>query len=217
MAPGFLYIVAAVSAFAQVPEIGAVRETEGPRITPPQVVTAATNRPPVRARAEWDSKPPAAPKGPIPNRTRIAIHHTGNALDEAVFAIPANAPESLTTAIARLNFELGVHRKQMGWTDIAYHYIVDWEGRIWEGRPQAGPGLSVAVLGNWGRRPRSAQEADSRKKQAEGLENLLIWLSAEHRIRPASILSHRDYEETTCPGDFLTAPVRDARARIRAL
>jgi len=215
MAPGFLYIVAA-AAFAQVPDIGAVRETEGPKVTPPQVVVAAANQPVIHPRAEWDPNPPPAPTGRVPSRTRIAIHHSGNPIELETFALAAGSPESLEAARQKLRFELQVHRKRMGWQDIAYHYLVDAEGRIWEGRPQSGPGVSVAVLGHWGRRPRNQAETESRKKQGQGLEELLIWLSATHRIRPTSILSHREYEETTCPGDFLSAPVREARARIRA-
>lgn len=213
MASGLLYIVAVVAS-AQAPEIGALRETPGPQVAPPQAVAAAA-QPRIRTRAEWDPNPPPVGAGRVTARTRIAIHHSANSIELETLALPIGSPQSEEATRARLQFELEVHRKKMGWPDIAYHYMIDGEGRIWEGRPQTGPGLSVGLLGHWGRRTRNLAEIESRKLQAAGLEALLIWLSATHRIRPQAILSHREYEETTCPGDFLTTPLRQIRNKIR--
>ncbi|MBI4345370.1 MAG: peptidoglycan DD-metalloendopeptidase family protein [Elusimicrobia bacterium] len=229
MVPGLLYTAAALTAWAQVagpsidvdvPAIGQVREVAGPRVQP---AVPAPPKPEIRPRSDWDPKPPRAPDIDPEPRARIVVHHTARPLPLEALERPGDP--SLDDARAVLREELRVHVRQMGWADIAYHYLVDWEGRVWAGRPVASVGahtegrnrgsIGVAVLGNWERRPRSAAELDARAKQLEGLEALLTWLSWAHQVKPQSILGHHEYNATACPGAFLARSVQSDEAAQR--
>ena len=123
------------------------------------------------------------------------LHHDGVVFED-------NAAERLR-AIQR--YSINTH----GWVDIPYHYLIDREGNIYEGRPPYAVGdtataydptghILITVLGDY-----NVQEVDAR--QIEAIITLATWLSASYGIPPQNIAGHRDYAVTSCPGAHLYA------------
>src|SRR5262249_30661921 len=82
----------------------------------------AVARPPVHARAEWGARPNKEPYAPTAY-TRITLHHTSGPQTKTL-------PESLR----EVRFIQDFHQDGRGWSDIAYHFLIDAAGNIFEGR-----------------------------------------------------------------------------------
>ncbi|MEM7756338.1 MAG: peptidoglycan recognition family protein [Planctomycetota bacterium] len=103
-----------------------------------------------------------------------------------------------------------------GWADIGYHYAIDPAGRIWQARPLALQGahvranneanIGIVVLGNYElQRPSSASIA-----------SLAALVDAEMNrfsVPVSSVMTHREWAPTACPGRSLQAEVDRLRAR----
>lgn len=115
------------------------------------------------------------------------------------------------------------HSMTRGWGDIGYNYIVDKNGKIYEGRyggegvigAHAGPGnngsIGIAVLGNY-------EESSVPKKVTNSLTDFIAEKAKLHDIDPDgsskfrgetmdNIFGHRDIMATTCPGQNLYAKI----------
>lgn len=102
------------------------------------------------------------------------------------------------------------HAVTRGWGDIGYNYIIDQQGRVYEGRKggegvvggHAGPGnigsIGIAILGNYdnGEVPEAA---------VESLARLIAIKSKIHNIDPSSttVIGHYKVMDTRCPGTYL--------------
>jgi hypothetical protein len=130
---------------------------------------------------------------------RLTIHHTGVELEDN-----REAP-------SRLRAHQDFHQRDRGWPDLAYHFAVDREGNIYEGRSTDFRGDTatsydptghfLAVLeGNFD----VETPADP---QMQSLVVLLAWASDRYSVGVNAIKSHRDYapRETACPGANLYA------------
>jgi N-acetyl-anhydromuramyl-L-alanine amidase AmpD len=136
--------------------------------------------------------------------SRITVHHTGT--------------QPLRTTSARLVAQeigsiQGAHLSQH-YGDIAYHLIVDYAGRVWEGRSLAFEGahtmsanesnIGIMLLGNFERQaPSPAQLAT--------LDDLVALLRRQYRIRRTRIYGHRDLSPSACPGRQLYPYVAQLR------
>lgn len=98
-------------------------------------------------------------------------------------------------------------RSVKNWIDIPYHYIIDLDGNVWEGRDPSYPGdtntsydptghILTMMVGNY-------ENIKPTKKQLESLINLLTWQSQEFDINPETLKAHKDYAVTACPGKNL--------------
>jgi hypothetical protein len=139
---------------------------------------------------------------------RITVHHT---------AMPTGSSGSLTARSAEMRMLQRSHlNKPEGWGDIGYHFVVDPEGRIYEGRRLTWRGahvrgmndhnLGVCLMGNFDEvRPTAAAIAS--------LERLLDDLRAQNGIARSAVTWHRDWPSanTECPGDNLEPYVRRYR------
>jgi len=111
------------------------------------------------------------------------------------------------------------HAIKRGWGDIGYNYIVDPEGRIYEGRkggekvigghsiPVNQSSIGISVMGNYQVEAPSQEvlEALSRILTAKAeLYNLnpLATDTFNNKVYPV-IGGHRDSDSTACPGEFL--------------
>jgi len=143
-----------------------------------------------RYREAWQARPPRQPYTPLrPERvTRLFVHHTTGAQQGD---IPA-----WLRSIQRF------HQDSRGWNDIAYCWLVDRDGVIWEGRGNVLGGhtkgynstsVAIAYLGDGdGPVPEAALRAI--RYQADNLA----------RTFPITQVSgHRDVGATACPGDWL--------------
>ncbi len=154
----------------------------------------------VLCRDAWGARPIA---GSLTTHTpvRLTVHHTA-----ALLTDPTAAPSYIRDHQA-------FHQLEKGWSDIAYHYLIDTAGVVYEGRPYDAVGdtgtdydptghLLVACEGNFERQP-------IEPRQLAALVDVLAWAAATLDIDPATISAHRDWASTVCPGEALYAPVAD--------
>lgn len=140
------------------------------------------------------------------NVTKFIVHHTETTsnLD--------NPP----LAIRNIYYYHAISR---GWGDIGYNYIIDTNGRVYEGRyggegvvgGHAGPGntgsIGISILGSY-------DDDEVPEAALSSLAKLIAIKSKIHDIDPtgyssfrgevrANIMGHRDIMNTDCPGDYL--------------
>ncbi len=139
----------------------------------------------------------------------VTIHHDG--LDSPMLAT------SMDDTAARIEWIRCGHRGR-GFSDIGYHYIIDREGRVWEGRNLRWQGahvskhneqnIGILVAGNF-----DIQKPTS--DQLEGLRQHVRTLKTRYTIPSARVLTHREWSgaRTACPGKNLQASVVSARAK----
>ena len=169
---------------------------------------AEVPKPSVRDRGQWGAKPakePYTPHAPA----RMTLHHTDGRQTRTI-------PESE----AELRFIQDFHQNGRGWNDIAYHFLIDGAGNIFQGRPETVVGshtrdnntgnIGIALLGN--HHPPKSDPATA----AEQASVVAIgrYLAAAYGIAPASLKGHRDYNATDCPGDSVYPLLAELRRRM---
>lgn len=180
--------------------------TATPTALPPQIA-----RPAMIPRSEW-ALPPLEGQY-VPHELRfITLHHEGVIFND----YGAKAVEYLRS-VQRWG------TKNNGWEDIPYHFILDLDGNIYEGRPlwaEGDTGTSynltghalISVLGHYDHQTPSQAQLDS-------IVALMAWLAHDYQIPLENIKGHKDYIpvnsqglhidvgniKITCPGDNLYA------------
>jgi hypothetical protein len=144
----------------------------------------------------------------IPHRiTHVTLHHTGS-------------PEPLRPGddpVERLRGLQRWGRTDRNWWDVPYHYLIDLEGRIYEGRDWRYMGETntaydpaghflISVIGNYG-----VQEPTP--AQLEAITDLMAWAVSRFDIPLDRIGGHYDYAPTTCPGTHLRKYLEDGTLR----
>lgn len=100
------------------------------------------------------------------------------------------------------------------WLDIPYHYIIDLDGKIYEGRKidyagdtnteydPTGHAL-IEVVGNF-------EEVEPNQQQLDAVVRLMALLAKKYDVPLDHIASHRDFsKQTVCPGANLYRYVQD--------
>lgn len=156
------------------------------------ITTVPTRSIEVIERAAWGAADPAP--GMVEHViNRLTIHHSAAELTDNRLA-----PDQL-----RAHQEF--HQTDRGWPDLAYHFAIDLIGNIYEGRPLSFRGdtattydptghLLVVFEGNFDEQPLESDQQSS-------AVNLLAWAAAVYNVDPSEIGGHRDYADTSCPGD----------------
>ncbi len=148
--------------------------------------------------------------------THIIIHHTAT----------ANRPADVPGAIRSIYY---YHAVEQGWGDIGYNYLVDHNGRIYQGRYggqnvigghsfQFAFGSSgITTIGNF-------QTVDPPEAAISALVSITAWVGRDLDPLGASdfheapnlptISSHRDVNATTCPGDRLWNDLPEIRTLV---
>ena len=96
-------------------------------------------------------------------------------------------------------------RSEKYWIDIPYHFLIDLEGKIYEGRSMQYPGdtnttydpsghLLICLMGNYEIQIVNTYQLDSTIK-------LITFFCKELNINSELIKGHKDYAETACPGE----------------
>jgi hypothetical protein len=165
---------------------------------------------------------------------QVHVHHTVTRNDYTPEDVPA-----LIRGMYRY------HTKSLGWSDIAYNFLVDRFGRIWTGRaggaakPVRGAhtlgfnasSCGVSVIGN-------LDQVAPTNETLEAVAALAAWkldLYSRDPLGSATVLSegsdrfrsgttptlpvidgHRDTNDTSCPGGYLYAALPDIRNRAKA-
>jgi len=157
----------------------------------------------VLCRESWGA---AEPAGELSFHTidRLTVHHTAVVFDE-----PTEGPRRVRS------FQAGHQRD--GFVDIAYHYVIDSHGNIYEARSTDIPGETytsydpvghflVVCDGNF-------EEQSIPAPQLGSLAVVLAWASVTFGVPPETLGGHSDYAATACPGSGLADRLADGSLR----
>lgn len=134
---------------------------------------------------------------------RLTLHHSGS-------------PEPLRPKDDPMEKLRGLQTwgaAERNWWDVPYHFLIDLDGRIYEGRDYRYMGetntsynpsghLLISVLGNYNRQPATPA-------QVEAITDLMAWGAAEFGVSPSEIYGHGDFADTSCPGEAFQAYLDD--------
>ncbi len=140
---------------------------------------------------------------------RITVHHGG---------VYFNPDSNVITYLRKLQ---KWSREKKHWIDIPYHYMIDFQGRIYAARPLRFPGDTntdydprghalICVIGNF-------EEQTVNEKQLDSLTALIAWLMVKYHVPIDSVKTHKDYTETLCPGKNLYYYYRNGQIKKRIL
>lgn len=162
-------------------------------------------------RNEWTDLPPDRSRINLMNGIGLmTIHHSG-------FTKPWDDDRWQTThdMVQYIRgFHSGTTTGQRGWADIAYHFVIDRAGRVWQGRPLVYQGahvkghnehnLGICLLGNFDmQRPSAAQCAS--------LDTFVQFIRNVYQVPTDRIFTHGELGTTSCPGKQLQAFVSRQR------
>jgi len=167
-------------------------------------------------RKDWaDGAPVLERLDPMGKITRMTIHHEGMEIED---------DGSVAAVKEQLRKIQASHKERMHAGDIGYHFMIDVNGRVWEGRPlkyqgahSRGEGnkgnIGIMLMGNFEvQRPTHSQLASMRR--------LVDLLMARYDVPVSRVYTHREiyamyaYGETDCPGRYLQAEVDRMRKAI---
>ena len=113
------------------------------------------------------------------------------------------------------------HVEDRGWSDIGYHYLIDRDGTLVEGRPLERTGahakghntgsVGISLFGGHGGNVSDQFEDNFTEDQDRALRELIAKLKAEHPI--TKIIGHNEVANKACP----TFVVRDWLAKAPAV
>jgi hypothetical protein len=167
---------------------------------------AATRRLEVICRQAWGARRPGGDFDRHRIR-RITVHHSAVVLRDNRLA-----PQ-------RLRDHQAAHQSR-GWSDIAYHLLIDRHGNVYEGRPRWAVGdtatnydprghLTVMCEGHFGRQRPS-------DRQLRALVDVLAWAAERYDVPIRRMRGHLDYADTACPGIRLYRRLGAVRRAVRA-
>lgn len=160
----------------------------------------------LRRRAAWTDMAPRQHRlREAQGFRRVTVHHCGAS---TIRATDENE-------IAYLIEGISTGHLQRGFGDIGYHFMVDYAGRVWEGRSLAfegahvvyeNPGnIGVVLLGNFERQEPSGAQLQTMRR--------LVGSLADHfDMNPRDVYGHRDLGASSCPGRYLYPAVAALRA-----
>jgi hypothetical protein len=175
----------------------------------------AAAAPRVYTRAEWGARPPTSTAQIIAAPDHLVVHH---------MAFPNSTDYSLSHAFQLSRDCQDLHMDTNGWSDTGQQLTISRGGYVMEGRNR-----SLEAIGN-GVNVMGAQTANN-NGHTLGIENegtytsvlppaalwnalvqTLAWLCDDYGLDPqASIVGHRDYVATQCPGDAFYAKLPQLR------
>ena len=180
---------------------------------------SAAAMPRIYTRAEWNARPPTSAASIIAKPDHLVVHHTASA---------NTTNYTLAQAFALSRSIQNYHMDGNGWADTGQQLTISRGGYVMEGRNRSLQAIAQGknVLG---------AQTLNHNSHTLGIENegiyvsaaptqalwnslvaTLAWLCDVYALDPhASIVGHRDYVATQCPGDVLYArlpALRDAVA-----
>jgi hypothetical protein len=181
---------------------------------------ATCPKPAVTSRATWGAEPAVGSRS-YTTVTHLVVHHEVGSNTSSDWAARVRAIEDL-------------HIRTNGWADVGYNYLIDPNGKIYEGR-SGGDNvvgahfcsgnqntMAVCMLGTYTSVLPTAAALESLKK-------ILAWKASKEGINPlgtsshyaagtiANICGHRDNRDcTACPGNTLYAHLPTLRTNIKS-
>ena len=149
----------------------------------------------INPRSVWNASDPKPFNQHVPER--ITIHHEGTRFEKS-----GDAPKHIK------NVQTWGMGKDRNWVDIPYHFLIDLNGNIYEGRNVFTVGetateydptghLLITCMGNF-------EEQEVSEQQLEALISLIAYCCKKYQISSEMIASHKDYSnQTVCPGKNL--------------
>jgi hypothetical protein len=139
--------------------------------------------------------------------TSITLHHEGSPK-------PLRPEDDPVAALRGLQSWGATDRN---WWDVPYHFLIDLDGRIYEGRDWHYMGetnttydpsghLLISILGNY-----NLQEPT--QVQLKSIADLMAWAVKRFNVPLDSIRGHYQYAETNCPGKNLRKYLEDGTFR----
>lgn len=113
------------------------------------------------------------------------------------------------------------HVEDNGWSDIGYHYVIDRNGKVFEGRPEARSGahtlghnensIGICLIGGFGSSETDRFEDNYTSEQDRALRALIADLKL--RRGAGKISGHNQYAAKACPGFNVHRWVKQAQPR----
>ena len=139
--------------------------------------------------------------------THVTLHHTGDSRP----LLPGDDP------VQRLRGLQAWGARDRNWWDVPYHFLMDLEGRIFEGRDyhfmgetnttyDPGGHFLISIIGNYGRQ-------EPTQAQLDAIADLMAWALQEFDLPVERIGGHYNYAETGCPGEHLRKYLEDGTFR----
>jgi hypothetical protein len=156
----------------------------------------------------WGGTPADASLARKQEITHITLHHQGEPFPQG--KDPIQYLRNLQTW----------SRTTKHWLDIPYHYIIDLDGRIYEGRKLEYAGDTnteydpkghalIEVVGNF-------EEVQPNQQQLDAVVDLMALLANKYKVSIDAIHGHKDYSaQTVCPGVNLYRYLEDGYFRRR--
>jgi hypothetical protein len=194
-------------------------------------------RPRMRGRRHWGAKESWRNGRPTYNRTikQVHVHHTASSNGYSRHDVPA-----MIRGFYRY------HTHYLGWSDIAYNFLVDRFGRIWVGRAGGAAravrgahtlgfnntSTGIAVIGNYEIARPTDEMLDAiaaiaawklRTYHRDPMASTRVWSHGSDRFRAGRrvvlpvIDGHRDTNDTACPGRHVYHHLPEIRHRAAAL
>jgi hypothetical protein len=187
------------------------------RIAAPADFTAED--PQVYTRAEWGARAPRRPAKVLKRAPdRIVVHHTATANTNDMSQAHAF---DLSRSIQRW------HMDGNGWDDSGQQLTISRGGIVMEGRNRSLKAIRAGELAVGAQVLHHNQhtigienEGTYTSKAVPGtlwnsLVEVCVWLCRQYKLDPAeAIVGHRDYNNTTCPGDRLYARLPELRQAV---
>lgn len=169
----------------------------------------------VLPRSAWTRAGVANPRdiNPMNGVRRITVHHDG---------MPPVELRGQSDVAARLEQIRRAHvtRRDQPFADIGYHYIIDPQGRVWEGRSVRYQGahvkdhnehnLGILVLGHFNYQRPTPQALAA-------LDRFVAQQMARYNVPLSRVMTHQEISPTECPGYHLQRYMVQTRSRDGAL
>ena len=166
------------------------------------------------SRADWNAEPFRGTPSPLnrPDYEEMTLHHTAGF-----------SAVTLSEGLEQVRRIQDFHQNGRGWSDIGYHFLMDQEGRLYQGRPFLNPAvpfengpplvlgahvggnntgnIGVSLMGCY--HPPAGNDCADRMTEAavDSLITTYAFLSERYSVDPDLLAGHRDFSSTSCPGD----------------
>ena len=169
-------------------------------------VATVASLPPLIAAS--DSAGGASMRLRIPHRiTHVTLHHTG----DSQILRPEDDP------VRRLRGLQSWGASDRNWWDVPYHFLMDLDGHIYEGRDyhfmgetnttyDPGGHFLISIIGNYERQ-------EPTQAQLDAIADMMAWALNEFDLPLDRIGGHYNYAETGCPGKNLRKYLEDGTFR----
>lgn len=146
--------------------------------------------------SDWGGTPAVDSLAKKHSITHITLHHQGEPFPQG------KDPVQYLRNLQKWS------RNTKQWIDIPYHYIIDLDGKIYEGRNISYAGDTnteydptghalIEVVGNF-------EEVEPNEAQLNAVVRTMAMLSVQYNVPVDSIRAHKDYSsKTVCPGKNL--------------